>query len=288
MFRRWFLVTGLFMVLAFGSAQAQGDWPPPLGYANLSEYIEGYSIYDFATQQVTAVTRDMPLGERIHDGSDKPPDQVRIQSPYDPTMRFEFVAATPVEPNTQIDYDLYRLASDGTRQLITAGAVVTYPTANYWSPNGHYLYIETDAQLTGAVTLNRLDLRTNQFTALKQPVLGLDTCQINTVWCIVRQLGVRDGETYPMTLYILNRNTGTLHTLGTSVLLFTNVLWLGSGSELLYAIATAVDRYAIHRYEALTQTDTLLAEIQAVHISRWQVSNTARWLLIEAYLTEEQ
>ncbi len=288
MFRRFYLMTGLLILLAFVPTLAQDDSPPPLGYASLSEYAERYHIYDFKTQTVQTVERDAPPGEVIYYGAELPPDHVRLQSPYDPTINFEFVATTPIEPNTHIDYDLFRLTSDGTRKLITAHANVAYPAKDYWSPNGIYLYVETDTRLSGAVTLNRLDLRTNQLTPLKQPVLGLNNCQSNTAWCIIRELGVRDGPKYPMTLYVLNRDEGTLQTLGTSVLIFTNVIWLGVGSELLYAIAPSIDHYAIHRYDATTHTDELLAEIQATSISGWQVSANARWLLIEAYLTKEK
>jgi len=249
-----------------------GPLPPSLGFASLNEYAEKYHTYDFATDTIRTIKRDLPLGEVIHYGSDLPPDRVAYQSPYDVGVNFEFVASTQIEPNTHIDYDLYRVASDGTRKLITTHTNVAYPAIDYWSPNGSYLYVETDTQSSGAVTLNRLDLHTNQLTPLKQSTFSLNNCQRNTPWCIVKELGIRYGQKFPSTLYVINRDEGTLERLGTSLLIFTNDMWLGGSSELLYAIAPSIDHYAIHRYDAATGASVQLAEIQAVHITNWQMS----------------
>ena len=66
MFRRCYLLTGLIVLLAFVPAHAQDDLPPPLGYASLNEYVEGYHVYDFKTQTVETIKRDVSLGENIY------------------------------------------------------------------------------------------------------------------------------------------------------------------------------------------------------------------------------
>lgn len=286
MFRRYYLIFGLLLTLTYVPTAAQDDVPPPLGYANLSDYSDRYHIYDFNTREVQTVERDVPQGEKVPYVPELPPDHVILQSPYDASTQFEWVSTSPIEPNTHIDYDLYRLASDGTRQLITSHAVVPYVENDYWSPNGDYLYIKTNTQLTGAATLSKYSLRTNSLTLLKQPILGLTDCQTAATWCIVKQLGVRDGSKYPVTLYLLDRDRGTLQRLSTSVSLFTNILWLGETSEFVYAIATSLDHYTVHHYDAATHTDKLLTELQAIQIARWQLSPDEHWLLIEASLNK--
>ncbi len=287
MFRRFYRITGLLMLLTFVPTLAENDLPPPLGYASLNEYDERYHVYDFKTHAVQTVERAVPLGENINDyGSSTPPALVKLQSPYNPLIQFEFESTQTPEPNEHIDYNLYRRVNSHTRQLIAQHADVTYPEKDYWSPNGAYLYVKTDTQPSGAGTLSRLDLHTNQLTRLTQPVWGLENCHTNGAWCVVIKLGVRDGEKYPVTLYVLDRDEGTLQTLGTSVLIFTNNMWLGTGSDLLYAVAPTVDHYAVHRYDAVRQVDERVAEIQATFISSWRLSPDSRWLIVEASLSK--
>src|SRR5436853_7048188 len=103
MFRRAYLIFGLLTLLTLVPVRAQDDLPPPLCFASLNEYVDKYHTYDFATNTIRTIERDLPLGEVIHYGSDLPPDRVAYQSPYDMTVNFEFVATTPIEPNTHID-----------------------------------------------------------------------------------------------------------------------------------------------------------------------------------------
>jgi len=276
------------VLLIYVPVLAQDDPPPPLGYASLSEYYQRYHIYDFKTQAVQTIERDVPLGENKNYYCDStPPAVVRIQSPYDPLIQFEFESTETPELDVYVEYNLYRLASDGTRQLIAVHANVPYPEKEYWSPNGDYLYFKTDTQRSGIITLNRLNLHTNQLTPLKQHILALDNCQSGAAWCILQELGVGSGVNYPVTLSVLNRDDGTLQPLGTSVLIFTSTMWLGTGSELLYAIAPTVDHYAIHRYDAATHTNQLLAEIEARYMAGWQLSPDAHWLVVQAAVGKE-
>src|SRR6266496_6829721 len=106
MFRQYSFIIGLILLLAYTPTFAQDDLPPPLGYASLNEYYQRYHIYDFKTQDVETVERDVPLGENIHYGSETPPAVVKIQSPYDPSIQFEFESTETPEPNEYVEYNL--------------------------------------------------------------------------------------------------------------------------------------------------------------------------------------
>lgn len=287
MFKRWLMLTLLVVSSSATAAQAQEDLPPPLGFSGYDEYINGYQIYDFITGQIESVERDKTLPEPSVYVDSTPPEEIIIESPHDPSVKFVFVSTEPIVPNEHIDYSLYHLANDGTRQLVIEHAEPQYPVANYWSPNGNYLYVLIDRQPSSWVTLYQLDLRTMQLTRLKEQVSGINNCQTDTVWCIVKEYGVRTDTTYPVTLHLLNRDEATLQRLGTSVLIFTNVMWLDTSTQFLYAIATSTDQYAIHRYDATAQTDQLLADIQTIHITYWHLSPDTRWLLVKASLSKE-
>lgn len=287
MFKRWLMLM-LLIIAPTSAALAQDDLPPPLGFSSYDEYASGYQIYDFATGQIESVKRDETLAGPSFAVDPAPTAEITIASPSDPSVKFVFVSTVPPIANEQNDYSLYSLASDGTRQFLASHAAPLYPAPDYWSPNGDYFYFISDIQPSGFASLSQIDLRTMQRTPLKQQTTGINDCQSDTAWCIVREYGVRTDDTYPVTLYLLNRDDATLQLLGTSLLIFTNVMWLDASSQFLYAIATSTTEYAIHRFDAATGTDKRLAEIQAFFTNQWQRSPDNRWLLIPASLSKER
>lgn len=288
---RWYVA--LFMIVAVLSPlAAQEDLPPPLGFALNSEDHLRYYVYDFETEKITTIASTArPQGQGLtYNWGAPPPDELSLQSPYDPAVRFVLVNTMPGQDAGEgpTDWTLYRVQPDGTRQFITEtiytpfySESVVYSTTE-WSPDGRYYYVFSGLDFLKGYALYRLDLETNQMTLLLDKASGIDTCQPEGVWCIVYTYEERvnhNDDTPPKTLRLIDRNTGQLQELGTSATSYVSLYWVSGGSAFFYAMALDQKSYALHHYDLATHTDQLVSEWKGIRLSLDE-SPDKRWLMI--------
>ncbi|MEZ4671938.1 MAG: hypothetical protein R3E39_28880 [Anaerolineae bacterium] len=276
------IAIALSLVLMIGvKALAQPDILPPLGYATVNEWYTQYHVYDFSTQSVQTITYpERP--DAVYYGSADDAETIMLKSPYDESVRFELVRKPEVGDADQHShtYDLYRLKADGMQELVLEN-VNSYVTVDYWSPNGRFLYVVSDIQSNGGGVLAQYELETGEVNPLQDRMWGIAACQRQTVWCILRQISPGEGKQQPITLYLFNRNDGSLQELGTSTLIFTATRWLGDGSDFLYTLATDDEHYNIHHHDAQTGSDDLLGTVSTQYDVGLSWSPDERWLLVQ-------
>lgn len=278
---RWYAAIWVVMIVGATPLVAQEDLPPPLGYATVSEWYSQYHVYDFTDETVRTITYpERP--DAVYYGGDEHRINIPVQSPYDMAVRFELVkiADEGDEDQHSHDYDLYQLNADGTRRLIL-NKTSSYIVAGNWSPNGRFLYLLSDVQSNGGGTMSQYELATGRLKPLQQRMRGIDACQTGTVWCVLRQISPGEGRQQPVTLYLFNRDEGTLQNLGTSALIFTTVRWLDRSSEFLYALATDDEHFAIHRHNAESGSDDLLGIVTTQYDVGFSWSPDERWFLVQ-------
>lgn len=277
------------------------DVPPPLAYSGYNTDHEVYYVMDFGTGDVTTVQRtgyDMrrePAGETVT------PDEMILQSPYDESLRLQFINETGKQMMGGGGYyRLYRLTPDGTREFIADKVKpVRSPYIPLlspddwsplivldWSPNGRFFYFAPEHD-GGSYAVYQYDLQSGDAPkVLLQPYYpAAVSCDSQSEWCVlISSLETIVGEitSREITWYLLNLNTGDISTIAASSFDSSGRIWWQRHTPaFIYVVPGAGDLTEIRLYDYSTQTDSLMVELHVapyVYDVIW--SPDYRWLAV--------